>query len=272
MRVSGRWGAGILVALLMGLATASSAFAHELPEWGRCVKAATGTQGEFTSATCLTKTKAPKAVTYNWVAPSQSELLTFAGGGTETTLRTVGHSTIKCAAVNMTGEYTGAKTASVTMEFQACADQAGNLCKSPQVTATGEILSFPMAAELGFTRHEEVNGKLVVAVGMDLKPTPPLTSLASYECTGSGETANVEGSVIAKLKPFDKMTSEINPAFFVRKTGQQVPESFQGGPKDTLSTTYTKGVENLGTFDSTLNVLEGKGTNSTPMEIKALEK
>src|SRR5689334_10738563 len=185
---------GVVAALVLGVGIASTASANELPEWGRCVKVESPKRGVgYTTATCITRAKPTALGKYDWVPASQVEGLTFAGAGGETELKTLGHSTIKCVAANITGEYTGAKTASVSIEFQACNEPAGNLCKSPTATATGEILTFPLTAEVGYTRHEEVNGKLVVAVGLDLKPTPPLTALASYECVGGSETATVEG-------------------------------------------------------------------------------
>jgi hypothetical protein len=159
----------------------------------------------------------------------------------------------------------------VRIELQACTDPSSNLCKSPNATATGEILTFPLTAEIGFTRHEEVNGHLVVGVGMDLKPTPPLTTLASYECIGESGSAMVEGSVIGKLSPINKMSEATDLAIFVRKS-VQVPESFQEGSKDTLSTTYMNGVETSGPFASTLNIAAETGSNSTPIEVKGLEK
>ena len=107
---------------------------------------------------------------------------------------------------------------------------------------------------------------------MDLKATPPLTSLISYECTGSGEMASVEGSVIGKLKPVNKMTTETNLVIFARRTGQQIPEKFQGGPNDTLSTSFMKGLETTGPFASNLNIASETGTNSVPVEVKAIEK
>ncbi len=267
-------GAWVVTVLLLGAAMTATASANEPPEWGRCVKVESPKRGVgYTASTCITRAKPTALGKYEWAPAAQPENLRFSGAGGETELKTVGHPTIKCVAANISGEYTGAKTASVTIELQACNNPSSTLCKSPNATATGEILTFPLSAEIGFTRHEEVNGHLVVAVGMDLKPTPPLTALASYECTGEGESAMVEGSVIGKLSPINKMSEATDVAFLVKKTtGLQVPESFQEGPKDTLSTTYANGLETSGPFASTLNIVAETGSNSTPIEIKGLEK
>jgi hypothetical protein len=78
--------------------------------------------------------------------------------------------------------------------------------------------------------------------------------------------------VIGKVKPLDKMTTEQVWTIITLVNGKQQVESFAGGPKDTLSTTFMKGLETVGTVPSTLKILGGpKNTNSQPFEIKALE-
>jgi len=110
-----------------------------------------------------------------------------------------------------------------------------------------------------------------INVGFDLKPQPPLTSLATYECGNLGELNKIEGSVIAKILPLNKMTTATSLTYKVSKaTGQQVPESFEGAPKDTLSTTFTKGIESS-TGESSLKMTEFVGKNTNPLEIKAKE-
>jgi len=264
------WGLCVLVALLVGAFGAANAqAAHEPPEWGRCVKVEAGQKGAYTLPTCL-KLAGPNQVgKYEWIQASPTEKLGFTGAGLETTLTALGHPTIKCTATNITGEYTGPKTAAVSIEFQACVDQQGNQCQSPPGTNKSEISAKAVEAVLGYTRHEEVEGKLRIAVGIDLKPQPPLTAITTYECTGSGEQAMVEGSVIGKLTPLNKMTTETNLAIKATRAGAQQVESFAGGPKDTLSTTFMKGLETVGTVPSTLTILNEKGTNSAPVEVKA---
>jgi hypothetical protein len=104
--------------------------------------------------------------------------------------------------------------------------------------------------------------------GLDLKPQPPLNELASYECAGSGQTAHVEGSVIGRIQPIDKMTTESNVIYSTKSNGEQLYQSFEGGPNDTLSTTFTTGVEST-SAPSTLKIKEEKGKNEASLEIKA---
>jgi len=216
----------LTAALVICAAVPGTAWAaHSLPEAGRCVKVPVGT-GTYSTANCVFVAKGELGKKFEWIPASRTEQLTFLGSGLETTLTTAEHSTIKCVATNIVGEWTGAKTASVTMELQACTTPTGAQCQSgPQNKS--EIKTLPAEAELGFVRHEEVEGILRVSVGLDLKPTPPLMEIAEYQCTGSNETAHVEGSLIARAKPFNKMTTELNLLVTATKTGVQVPEQFQ---------------------------------------------
>jgi hypothetical protein len=261
----------LTAALVICAAVPGTAWAaHSLPEAGRCVKVPVGT-GTYSTANCVFVAKGETGKKFAWIPASVTEQLTFSGSGLETTLTTAGHPTIKCVATNIAGEWTGAKTASVTMELQGCTTPTGAQCQSgPQNHS--EIKTLPDEAELGFVKHEEVEGKLRVVVGLDLKPTPPLTALAEYECTGSGQTGHIEGSVIGKAKPFDKMTTELKLVYAATKLGVQVPEHFEGGPNDTLTTIFTSGIEKFGPFASSLNIKEETGKEAVPMEIKALEK
>jgi hypothetical protein len=261
-------GLSLLIALATSVAAVPAAQAA-LPEVGRCVKVATGT-GTYRNGTCQTVATGELSKKYNWIPVSGTEKQTFSGSGLETLLTTVGHSTIKCIAGNLTGEYTGPKTASVEIEFQGCLNASEQQCQSVGPSAKSEIKTLPMEAELGFIRNQTIEGKTFLSVGLDLKPTPPLSDLMMYQCTGSEETAHVEGSVIGRVSPINKMTTILNHAYRAR-LGVQIPESFEGGPKDTLTTTFTSGLETVGSGASTLTLKEETGQNTNALEIKAKE-
>jgi hypothetical protein len=261
-------GAGLLTALATAAVAASPAMANTLPEAGKCAKVAVGA-GAYSSSTCLAHAKTGKGA-WEWTPVGSVEKPAFSGSGGETTLTTVGHPPIKCIDANLNGEWRNSKTATVEIEFQGCATPAEAQCQSG--TAKSEIKTLPLEAELGFIKNEIREGKIIVAVGLDLKPQPPLTSLATYECSGSAETAHVEGSVIGKLIPINKMTTTMNVAYLATKLGEQKVQNFQEGPTDTLTTTFTEGLTTLGAGASSLNIKEEKGTNAAPLEIKAIEK
>jgi alpha-tubulin suppressor-like RCC1 family protein len=239
---------------------------NPLPEVGRCVKVATGT-GTYQGLNCLALEKAGgKFGKYNWIPLAATEKQTFAGTGGESVLATVGHSTIKCIAANVTGEWRGPKTATVQIEFQACTNAKGQQCQSnPQNKS--EIKTLPLEAELGFIKNEVKEGKLLLSVGLDLKPQPPGSDLVSYECGSVTEMAHLEGSVIGQIKPIDKMTTESNLIYNAIRGAQQY-EKFEGGPGDTLTTRFQSGLEST-YAPSTLKIAGEAGSNAAPLEIKA---
>jgi hypothetical protein len=263
-------GVGLAAALtLMVFAPAAGA---AVPEFGKCIKVAAGTRGAYTGPTCVTH--ATKTIgKYEWKALTSEEKDTFSGSAVEITLATAGRLPIKCTAANIAGTYTGAKTASVKLELQACVSGEGKQCTgltTPQNKS--EIETLPLEGELGFIRNEEIEGRHFVQVGLLLKPTSPLTEWITYECGNPLETFTLEGAVIGKLMPFDKMTTVSNLALVVSH-GVQKPESFQEGPTETLQTKITSGVPPSSTTSpSTLGAKSETGTSSTEVEIKALEK
>jgi hypothetical protein len=261
-------------ALLVAATTAPAAFAERpLPEFGRCVKVAAGSTGAYTGTTCVTlATTRPGH--YEWMPLTSEEKDTLSGAGAEVVLASAGRLPIKCVVANVSGTYTGPKTANVKIEFQGCVNGEGKQCTgitTPQ--SKSEIETLPLEAELGYTRDEEVNGHRVVQVGLDLKPTSPLTELATYECGNVLETFSLAGSVIGALRPIDRMNSTTLLRYRVAQ-GAQVPQSFVGAAPDTLSTKISSGVPpTTQTVATTLAMKQEISlSNSTPVEIKALEK
>src|SRR5207248_9358831 len=139
--------------------------------------------------------------------------------------------TIHCIDTNLSGEWTGPKTASVTLELQGCQSPTEQTCQSTQPPKTlTEIKTLPLEGELGFIKDEFVEGKYKVQVGLDLKPQPPFTELAMIECTGSPEIGHLEGSLIGKIFGFDKMTTSLKIDYQATKTGEQRIQKFENGP------------------------------------------
>jgi len=241
-----------LAASAVGAVTAVAA----APELGRCVQVAPRT-GEF-GGHCIIKAAAGRG-RYDWL-PGPGEKKKFVGSGEATTLETVGKVRIECTASEFNGEYTGAKTAAVTVIFVGCADPAKQLCES-NPTKIGEIETLSLEGEIGFIRGGEKP-----VVGLDLKKSPVM---ATFECGKLPEVpvvGTVEGSVIGTLKPFDKMTEE-SMLTYKAVLGKQVPEQFEGGAKDTLTTTLISGLTKT-TEESALRANVAVA-NEEPLEIKA---
>jgi alpha-tubulin suppressor-like RCC1 family protein len=228
-----------------------------LPEFGRCVFVGAG--GQYTGANCLAE--APGKGKYNWVPAEKKK---FSGKLGVSTLETVGKAKIICSAATSTGEYTAAKTATATIAFSGC-ESARGPCQSA-TAKPGEILTSSLQGSLGFIKNEVKEGKLLVSVGLDLKGE---SSLATAECgstVGAKQLVALEGSVIAPISPIDKMSSE-STLKYKALAGTQIPESFQSGGKDTLSTTFISGLEK--TTEQTGLSATGSIKNEEPLEIKA---
>jgi hypothetical protein len=251
----------------IGVAGASAAEyeVRGLPEFGRCVKVSPGA-GVYPTAGCITA-GAPGTGNYNWIQLTSGEKRTFSGTALESTLTTVGRVTITCLKASISGEYTGPKTATVHIEFHGCTNSVASQCQS-EPTAKGEIKTLALEAELGFIKNQVKEGKPIIQVGLDLKPKSPLPDLMIFECGGITESVRVEGSVIGRIKPLEKMSAATNLIYAATRSGKQVPEKFEGGVKDTLTTTFMSGIEST-TAASALTIKGETGQNSVPLEIKA---
>src|SRR5947209_3028330 len=143
MRRIGIAGACIFAVLAIAVVGSTSAMALSLPEAGRCVKVTRGT-GAYSTATCVAHATKGGG-TYEWMPVSATEKQTFTGSSNETKLTTVGHPTIHCIDTNLSGEWTGPKTASVTLELQGCQSPTEQTCQSTQPPKTlTEIKTLPL--------------------------------------------------------------------------------------------------------------------------------
>jgi hypothetical protein len=258
-------------ALAAPVASASEYGPKEFPEVGRCVKTALGV-GTYKGANCQF-VAAPGRGKFEWIPATQSEKLTFEGGGGETQLRTLGHETINCIDTNIKGEWLNEKQASVVIEMQGCTNQFHEQCTNTGGINKSEISSGSLTAEVGFIQNVEKK----VVVGIDFKPPFGQKALFTYGCEGTikegkglEEQNAVEGSVIAKWKPIQSMKTTFKAIFHVLASGKQDPEKFESGLKDTLITSYKKGLESLGEAPSTLGLKEISGTSSS-YEIRVKE-
>ncbi len=258
-----------VIASSVAVATPASA-AEALPEVGRCVKVETGT-GTYEGAKCVTvDTSGHGKYDFEPLVSAPVGGPTFAVAGGPVTLATTGLPTIGCTSSSISGEYTGPKSSTEKAVFSGCTIEAGGgvsgqPCQSGAVSEQIEIAS--AEGEIGFIKNQLPK----VSVGLDLRPHSPATTLFTAVCspgTTKTEAITVEGSVIAQIKPVDTMTSSVSLLYKVTKSGHQVPEKFETGLKDTLTTTFS-GLAGSFSSPSTLAIIGLSGTSSTPLEIKA---
>jgi hypothetical protein len=235
-------GMGLFGALLASLVIAAGASAGEynlktLPEIGRCKDV--GGHSEFRGRKCTLSS--PGTGRFEWFSgpgPKPGFSGTIKGGSQFTAAGAPGASLV-CGTVEIHGEYTGPKNLKVTsLVFQGCHGPEGE-CQTGAGSTAGEIVAEELVGELGYISHPKK-----LKLGWDLKPASG-SNLAKFECGGTivggkslggGASREVQGSVIGKIEPIDKMTSEpLLKQELAKKSTAQFPERFEGGVKDTLS-------------------------------------
>ncbi len=261
-----------LAALLVaGAVAAPSAGASEyelqgLPEFGHCVPAPAPHTGEYVGKYCVAPATGGKG-SYNW-EPGPGPKAKFEGTISLTKLETVGKKfTVQCSFGVATGEYKTPKTASVALELVGCIrSDTGQKCQ----TDPGEEAEIEgkFEGELGF-----IKGGSKPKVGLSLKtPSPVLFSCGLPPELPTAVT--VEGAAIGTLKGIDRMRESFRLSY-VAPGGKQSPESFEGGPKETLTLKAITGVETLTEqVGLTIVGIEEKPKpllieNEEPIEVKA---
>lgn len=237
----------------------------EVPLFGRCTKVegvkegkTTIYSGKYSSANCVTEAVESLAPgKFEWAAGPGTHRK-FTGTGELTTFETTGKAKVKCTGASNAGELTGQKTASASLTFTGCegTSQLHGACQSAGAAA-GEIRTAPLSGELGFIKDSQ---PLLPVVGLDLTPAAQGAHFAQFECGGT--PVALDGSVIGTLTPSSKMSSALTLKF-AQGRGAQKPESFEEGPKDTLTATLGATSEGAGITSKTVNSTE------EPIEVKA---
>ena len=260
MRTIRTAGLALVAALALG-AVASTGASAAVPELGRCVPAETPHTGEYKGRSCIAPAEGKGR--YNFI-PGPGAKPKFEGTSSDAPVLEMPNLTISCSAATFNGEYTGAKTASVTVDLIGCVNLATlKKCQSNPLKE-GEIETpVPLEGELGFIN---LGGRILV--GLDLKHEPSLVAFTCGEPAEPPEVAGtVEGSVIAQIAPLNSMREEL--ALRYRTAGgKQVPESFEGGPKDTLSVKLVSGLTTT-TEEAALKNKLVEVLNEEAIEIKA---
>jgi alpha-tubulin suppressor-like RCC1 family protein len=206
-----------------------------LPELGRCVRVPGGGAYTGTSPRCVTLSSTHNGH-FEWL-PGRGPKAKFDDQLGELELETVRAHKLACGHGLFEGEYTGPKTAVIhQLILSGCRDLTASTSCQTNPTEEGLVTdSVPLEAALGFVRSGEKP-----AVGWVIEPRPPATSLVSFEC-GTSATAvamAVEGAAIGRVMPLDQMVSGFELRYR-QSGGKQIPESFEGGPRDILTLAST---------------------------------
>jgi hypothetical protein len=221
-------------------ASASEYNLKMLPEFGRCKKVGIK-KGEFRGRACIRYE--PGLGPYTW----------FSGPGPKPGFTLKTHNvkfkspgdTITCFSGTGKGTYTGAKTIKVTELLLIECEQSAKagaeaFCQNEIGSTNGHILFKELEGEVGFISHPKK-----LRIGLDLKPLSG-SALAAFECgganllseksLGTGIKRELQGSVIGRILPIDKMEMKSTATYEPAKTGGQSFTKFEGRPSDTLTT------------------------------------
>jgi alpha-tubulin suppressor-like RCC1 family protein len=213
--------------------TAPSEFTYEnLPQVGRCLKI--GSKGVYKTANCVTEAPGHNGA-YEW-APGPPKP-GFSAKTTSPRLETVAKHLVQCAAGKFSGQWSGLRSASITLTFTGCSTVLQEKlvkCETSPIEA-GVIKTEPLEAQLGYISTEGTIPK----IGLDLAlPKNPSNALVRFTCGAPPELTTpeewtVEGSAIGAITPVDAMQTIFKP-LYLAKAGKQVPEHFEGLANDTL--------------------------------------
>lgn len=276
-----------IVGTFVGLALVLSAFAASAasaqpPELGRCVKVEAVKEGKKTTyhgaygnRGCTTL-NAHKKGKYEWLpGPGAKNKYSGVAVAPSPLFRTTGGQTISCSDIVFKGEYTGAKTETATVTMDGCETPFHRPCQT-NPAKEGQIEGpSALKGELGVISK----AKKTPTVGWDLKGEGVLFT---FQCGKPPEVLNletIEGSVIGAVTGGGFSNIDRMSIFSVIKykavAGKQLPESFEGGPKDTLllnsiteKTSEQTGLTATEESESGLGEPIEKPENQEPLEIK----
>ncbi len=210
---------------------------------GRCVKATGGT-GQYKDSACETTEVGGR---FEWFPGAVKNKFTSREGATE--LESASGQKIRCAGGSDAGEYVGTAEVLETITFTGC-EGSGVKCKQgvqPEGTVETALLRsvgglIKQPADIGVSLESASGGVF-----------------AEFMC--SGVRIAINGSVIAPITPISRMTTIFTEKFDAAGSKQE-PESFEGGPREVLETSFGNPFE-----DSVLRSTETI-TNEEKLEIK----
>lgn len=239
-----------------------------LPGIGRCVKRTGKARSRYTDAACTAPSAGEDRGKYEWEGwpLAKKGFTAHPAGFFDTPAGAKGVWPVSCAEGAMTGEYTGAQSASLSFTFKDCtvfaSEEKNDYCQSAGATS-GEIRTAVLVGELGFIDSETREGNPIASVGWLVHAATGET-VASFSCAQGG-TRTVTGSAVGSIGPPDEMSTSA-ALRFEQASGHQIPEGFEGELPSSMTISGEAGEEPFGFgSDGAVSV-----TNEEAIEIRAL--
>jgi hypothetical protein len=250
----------------VGALAASSASAS-FPELGRCVKVATAGTGVFVKENCIAVSKKHTGE-YEW-EPGPGAKPAFKETLSGPQLETTSGEKIGCTAIQLLGEYTGAKSRKITKFIGIGCENVTHhtSCYTNPDTPSKIESENELSSELGPIPGSK---SLVPWAGWDFKSASSLMPIVAFFC-GEAKgliTFKLEGSVIGRVVKTNLMLSSFG-AIYKETEGKQLVTSFIGGEPDVLSLSEMEfGSIETKTHEAGLKST-GEITDEEALEIKA---
>jgi hypothetical protein len=252
----------LVLAAAAAPATAPSSAVAALPEYRTCIRAVPRSTGQFDDRFCSVASAGGGR--FELGAWNEGRKLTFKGKGGVATLRgfvpeneltpwTGGASVapVQCKTAKATGELTGPKTSTLTLELRSCSSE-DKKCTSPGAK-TAVVVTRPLTATLGY---------VLGGVGVDVEASDH-GAFAEFACEGLGVVTR--GSVIGTITGnVDSVSREATLTFATNATNGQLivlgefPEDLETGLVHYLRSTVTPPGVALPSSDSATAVLKGE--------------
>jgi len=233
---------------------------QQFPELGRCVKTAAA-HARYKTSACTTLSAGADSGRYEWQPwPLANPQFTFTVEKFPLEVAAdksdKARSILECASGSASGEYTGPQTATMSLVLHGCELLVfGKMTCNSEGAAAGEVRAEDLPMQIGLI-EDGVKPSVGLALNGDTN-----APLATFKCESI--PASLTGSVIAAMKPVDKMSQTATLAY-KGSEGTQTPESFEGGAQDALV------LESFGTSPVSLDT-SGAIDSAEAVEIRAIE-
>jgi|GEM_PF-3091850 len=197
------------------------------PERGTCKSKA---KGKYKDSLCLEEGGTSKGHEFEWTPAKTAAYTATTGAATLKSFDAEGAlPAVECKSSKSKGK-AGATESTSIVTFSECTS-AGEKCTGSGTKTkpkAGQIITYELDGTLGTI---SAAGK---SVGEDLVGTGPGGISSKFAC--GTNTIETRGSVIGVVAPTDVKASTTHTLTFSASGASQIPEEFEGEPKDTLET------------------------------------
>jgi hypothetical protein len=266
-----------LVGLCLIAAFTMSAFAAtgasaDNPEYGRCIKEGEKEVSKYDSAKCLklasedpgTEAEKIKKGSYVWHAGALANpgFTAALKPSTIATLEAANGTKNTCTGLSVVGEYTGAKTVSISQwDFSGC-EGGGSKCNTTGA-GTGVIKVKELEAELGVIKRASLPTNDQIGDVLWPKGGTPLSESEWVEYACGGITEKLKNSVISAVT--ENAMSLTSTVQFSAVKAKQKPEHFEGEPDMFLENKFASAPYEQWGMNMTMVL-----TNEEKVEIRSL--